>query len=113
MNDFWVTITNDERGEIWERVFGTRTMAVKSPLTKLGTFPGHEEPQAFYELDLTCLSAEQRESLIEYICSTFRLGKDHVERLLDDISVPILSADCFVTANLLRGRSPLTFRKQK
>ena len=94
--DFTVTITNPERAADFERVFGSTTVYVESPIPQLATVPGLGE-QRVYKLDLKLLSREQRLRLENYLSGKFVLTEVEVRDLLNERGMPILAQDCIVT----------------
>jgi len=96
--DDWKTtgqVTNLERAETWQRIFGTDRIPLVSFVPQRGDLPG--KPDAlFYMLDLKVITAEQRARLVEVTAKRFRLDPAFVEANLDEIGVPVLADDVHV-----------------
>jgi hypothetical protein len=97
--DFWVTV-HGERAADFERVFGTTTVAVRSPAQSLARLPGLEEPQAIFELDLEWVAEiGRREQLVRFLAGRFDYPASEVERDLDRVGMPVLARDCYVVVH--------------
>jgi hypothetical protein len=94
--DFWVTVTDPERAATFERVFGTRTVPILSPIPHLAGLPGFAEKQPVYELDLEWLTADARERLIDHLAERFGGDRADVAAEIDRVGVPILEERCVV-----------------
>lgn len=94
--DIQVTVTG-ERAELFQKVFGTNTVCVVSPLPQRVDLPGLGE-QSVYMLDMNEVTPEQRERLKEELARRFCLLEDEVDEQLDVYGVPILADHCVMTA---------------
>lgn len=95
--DFTVTLTeNTERGKLFQSIFGTRTVHVKSPIPHLANLP--EVGSAYvYELDLKFITAAERDKLVAHISQRFGISPITVDLELDQHGIPILANDCVAT----------------
>ena len=96
MGDFQVTIYDKERKKDFEKVFGTNTVSVKSPIPTRIKIPSGETKLAYF-LDLNSITPEQREKLIVNICEKFDQSRKFVEENLEQMGVPILKERCGLT----------------
>jgi hypothetical protein len=96
VRDFWVSV-HGPRAADFEKVFGSSTVAVQSPGTRLAKLPGFDKPQEVYLLDLDW-AAEQgrRDALVEHLAQRFGIPAADVDRTLDQEGVPILASDTTV-----------------
>lgn len=92
-SDFEVTINDEERKKNFIEVFGTNSVKVKSPFAELIIRPNGEEALAYF-LDLTLITEEERERLINNIVKRFNQSVDFVRENLDKMGVPILKEHC-------------------
>ena len=95
MTDFTVTI-GGSRGEEWERVCGTRTFPVRSPIPMLADLPGKPAARVFL-LDLQSIEAETRERITAHLASKFGLSPIEAAQEIQDHGIPILEEDCSTT----------------
>ena len=93
--DFQVTVTNPERAAEWEKILGTATLPVKSPIPTPVLLPTVGKAR-IYELDLDLITDEQRQNLIVHIAQKFSLDPRDVEQGLEEHGVPLLADDCIV-----------------
>jgi hypothetical protein len=93
--DFTATITHPERAAEWQRVLGTTTVYITTPIPIRANLPGHPNAE-IYLLDLNLISSQQREALITHLAARFNLPRQEVESDLDKHGVPILAQDCIV-----------------
>lgn len=93
MRDFGVII-HGPRGDEWERVLGTRTFRVRSPIPSIADLPGKPGAQV-YMLDLDEITPAQREALITHLAAKFAIARELVAAEIDT-GVPILDEDCTV-----------------
>jgi hypothetical protein len=96
--DNWKTtarVTNPERAETWQRIFGTDRIPLVSFVPQRGDLPGIPDA-LFYMLDLKVITAEQRARLVEVTAERFKLDPAFVEANLDVIGVPVLADDVHV-----------------
>ena len=100
--DFTVTVYDEVRGMEFEKVFGTRTVPVISPIPEWAKLPGFEEAKAVYDLDLQRISADQRERLVTHIAEKFGLEPSAVEADLDEVGMPILADECVASLGDIR-----------
>jgi hypothetical protein len=76
----------------FERVYGSTTVQVKSPIPHYATLPGFDEPQLVYLLDLEWAEREgHRARLVEFIAERFDQDPAYVDRHLDKEGMPILA----------------------
>lgn len=94
-------ITNPQRLQDWQTVFGTDEVQIISPFPHLAHLPGHDQPQLVYMADLTKLTADQRQRLIAHIAVRFGVPVDIVARDLDRVGLPILADDVTVVSDNL------------
>ena len=94
--DFTVTITDPKHAAEFQRIFGTTTVHVKSPLPELDNLPG-KPAKPVYMLDLELITDEQRIALIRHIADKFCIPLGEVAVTLDMHGVPILAEHCVVT----------------
>ena len=96
MEDFKAKITNPERAAEFEKVFGTSTVFIKSPLpSRTNGIPGKPD-QLIYELDLELLTSEQLDNLVIWISNKFGLPVDEARSELKRVGMPILADSCIV-----------------
>ena len=76
---FTVTVYDMVRKTAFERVFGSATVPVLSPLPQLAELPGFDEPQLVYELDFERVGGHQRVRLAKYLVEKFGLEQSVVE----------------------------------
>jgi len=94
--DFTVTVYG-ERGEEFEKLFGTRTVNVRSPFPVLANLGGNPVPESVYMLDLELLTNEQRAKLVQHIAEKFSANPSDVSHFLDEEGLPIKASDTVVT----------------
>ena len=99
---FTVTVYDMVRKTAFERVFGSATVPVLSPLPQLAELPGFDEPQLVYELDFERVTPEQRERLVTHIAGKFGLRRSEVEADLDAVGMPILATGCVASLGDIR-----------
>ncbi len=99
---FQVTVTNPDRAALFQRVFGSATVAVQFPFPVLADLPAPEGEQLVYLLDLREISDQQRARLVEHFIAEFNLDRVFVEDRITGQGVPILARDAIMTttANL-------------
>lgn len=85
-----------ERAEFWQRVLGTDTVPIISPLPQYHNLPG-VGAQPCLMLDLKVLTSEMREALIAGIAGRFNLATQEVARDIDKAGVPILYDNVYIT----------------
>ena len=68
--DFTVTV-DGERGEEFQRIFGTKTVHVLSPFPQMAHLEGKAEAESVYMLDLDMLTVEQQGKLILHLSQKF------------------------------------------
>lgn len=90
--DFKVTV-HGQRAETFERVFGTTTVQVESPVPELVTIAGFRHPQRAYKLDLAALTGEQHDRLVAHLVREFKADEVQVRRHLEAVGLPILAVD--------------------
>jgi hypothetical protein len=96
-HDFWVTISADsERGRRWERLLGTRTVPVRSPVPHAADLPGLGVRPVF-DLAHERLAPAQLDALLEDLCARFGLTRAEGDALLAAQGIPILDEGCTVT----------------
>lgn len=88
-----VTVHDPSRAADFERVFGTATVPVRErlPIPQTVSLPIGERP--CYFLDLSAITAAQRERLIAFLIERFGETREGVERELPN-GVPILAESC-------------------
>lgn len=91
------------RAQMWERIFPPDgKVPIKSPLPSgMGIFPDGDEWQnkvkdEFYLVDLDRVSPEQKERLVQEMCSKFNLPREEVIADIDEKGVPIKGVDIMV-----------------
>ena len=95
MTDFTVTV-GGSRGEEWERVAGTRTFPVRSPIPVIADLPGKPKARVFL-LDLESIEAGVREKIVSHLARKFGLPPHEVEKDVNEAGIPILADDCMTT----------------
>lgn len=76
----------------FERVYGSTTVQVKSPIPHRAILPGHDEPQLVYELDLEWATREgHRDRLVAFLAERFGIPASDVAQGLEEHGVPILA----------------------
>ena len=93
--DFTVTVYG-ERGEEFDKVFGTRTVHVRSPFPSLTRLGSNLEPESVYMLDMELLTEEQRTKMIEHIAQKFDAQLEVVAASLAALGLPIKASDTMV-----------------
>lgn len=93
MSDFKVTVYEEERKKEFEKVFGSNTVNVKSPIPNRITIPSGETKLAYF-LDFESITKEQQEKLVEHISVKFNQQKEFVEKNIESMGVPILKEQC-------------------
>jgi hypothetical protein len=84
-------VTDPERAKKWREIFGTDKVPIISPIPTMATLPGFEEPQSVYLLDLSAITPEQREKLVQHTAERFGLDPIMVDVDLDKVGMPILA----------------------
>lgn len=92
--EFSVTINKDSaRAADWLKMLGRLTVAVVSPQTIPVTSP-HGEQEPAYFLDLSQLTPEEHNNLIEHIATRFNIPTNVVQSEINKAGVPIPAVDC-------------------
>ncbi len=94
--DFTVTVYG-ERGEEFERVFGSNTVHVLLPYPSTVKLDGVDEPQAVYFLDADLLTPDQHAKLVTHLAQKFATSERDVEQYLSHEGLPIRAADSVVS----------------
>jgi hypothetical protein len=94
MSDFTVTI-GGSRGDEWERIAGTRTFPVRSPIPVLADLPGKPSAQV-YLLDLASIAEGVRGRIVGHLSRKFGLSPDEAEAEATKQGIPILADECSV-----------------
>src|SRR5689334_21490583 len=82
------------RYEDWMYILGSPEAPIVSPCTVMATAPGLPAPKAFYRLDVTRLTVDQRSRLIERISEKWHLKPSEVEKdISSEHGIPILADD--------------------
>jgi hypothetical protein len=89
MKDFKVIVYDKERKKRFEEVFGTNSVYVKSPFSKLIRIPSGETKLAYF-LDFQYVNEKQRERLVVLLAERFDLTEEYVNKKLEQIGLPIL-----------------------
>ena len=96
-HDFWVTVREDsERGREWQRLLGTRTVPVRSPIPHAADLPGLGVRPVF-DLAHERLAPDQLDALLDDLCRRFALTRAEGDALLAAQGIPILDEGCTVT----------------
>lgn len=85
------------RAAEWEKVFGTRKVAVHGFLPQTANVLG--EKKEVYMLDLKALTDKQYEELIFHISGKFNVPIEQVAAEMPEVGVPILAEDLIITCN--------------
>ena len=100
MKDFTATISNrsnPDRAIAWQKVFGSETIVLKSPVPSLARLPGRLTTALIYEVDIQALTGPQRKRLVAHLAEKFGYEAHVVEDALDTEGCPILAEDVIVT----------------
>lgn len=96
--DFTVTITDPDRAAEWQKVLGTTTVCVTTPLPATVCLPGHPRAKAFF-MDVTLLTQMQRDALIQHLSAKFNIPAADIAAEIDRDplhAIPILDEHCTV-----------------
>jgi hypothetical protein len=108
MSEKTLVTVDGPRGEIWERVLGTRVVPVLSDKPVLADLrPAGGNIQHVFMLDLKALNAKQLAALVAYLAETFHKGDAGVTfvEIFDKGGVPIVATNCrVVEAEIKDGR---------
>lgn len=94
MSDFTVTV-GGSRGDEWERICGTRTFPVRSPIPVLADLPGKPSSRVFL-LAIEDLDGEVREKIFAHLAQKFGLSPEEQMREINAQGIPILDEECSV-----------------
>jgi len=94
--DFRVTI-NGPRGEEWERVAGTRTFPVLTPIPCMATLPGRPGLSRVFLVDLGELGPGVLERIVAHLAAKFQLSEQEAAAEIKTAGVPILDEECTVS----------------
>ncbi len=99
---FQVTVTNPDRAALFQRVFGSATVAVQFPFPVLADRPAGQGEQLAYLLDLREITDEQRARLVDHFAAELNLDRAFVEDRLTEqgVAIPATDAIMTTTANL-------------
>src|SRR5512135_2486606 len=95
MSDFTVTV-GGSRGDEWERICGTRTFPVRSPIPVLADLPGKPKSEVFL-LDLASIEKPVRERIVAHLSQKFGLPPAEAEAEVNSKGIPILAEECCTT----------------
>ena len=95
MKDFTATCTNPERAADWQKIYGSDTVCIQSPIPTRANLPGHPDA-LIYMLDLNEMTADQTERLVAHIAQRFNIPPLEVARDLQQHGVPILADDVII-----------------
>lgn len=90
--DFHVTI-HGERGEEWERIAGTATFPVQSPIPVLAELPGRGTQRVFL-LAIDELEASTLEKIVAHLAAKFGVPPEETEAEVRAHGIPILDEEC-------------------
>ncbi len=92
--DFEFSINEDSaRAPDFERVFGSRTVNIKSPHPERITTTDHPNGVMAYFLDIDEITPEQHARLVAYIEERFKVDRAFVIRNLRSAGFPILASE--------------------
>jgi hypothetical protein len=94
MKDFTVTI-GGSRGDEWERICGTRTFPVKSPIPVLANLPGKSEVRVFL-VDLDEVEPDILARIKTGLARKFGLSPAEAETEIKEKGIPILDEEVSV-----------------
>jgi hypothetical protein len=95
VSDFLLTVGGARAAE-FERVFGSTTVRVLSPLPQRIRLPdGRVEP--CYLLDTVALRSDQRRRLVAHLAEQFGLPESAIDGRLDEDGMPIVARDADLT----------------
>jgi hypothetical protein len=81
----------------WLRIFGTDRVQLESPVPHRASVPGRSNVTV-YKLDVKALNSQQRERLVEHLCTKFSRTRAEVEADLDGPhGCPVLDEDLIVS----------------
>jgi len=87
---------SSSRVDDWLKVFGTTIIPLRSPLPTIAILPGLGE-RVIYQIDISALSPEQRQRMIQHISRRFRIAPEEVDAALDEQGCPIRAEDVTVS----------------
>jgi len=93
--DFRVTI-GGARGEEWERVAGTRTFPVMTPIPQMATLPGRPGLSKVFLVDLAELEPGVLDRIVAYLAAKFGLSEQEAAAEIKTAGVPVLDEQCTV-----------------
>lgn len=94
--DVRVVIDEDSpRAADFMKVFGRRDVPVRSMIPSWVMVPDHDKPVKAYMMDLSQITPEEREKLVQHIAGRFGpLLDDEINEQLDSVGMPILADEC-------------------
>jgi hypothetical protein len=94
---FQVTVTG-QSAELFQKVFGSATVAVQFPFPVLADLPIGE--QLVYLLDLREISDEQRARMVDHLAAEHDLDRAFVEDRIAEQGVPILAREAIMMTSV-------------
>lgn len=94
--DFQLTV-HDDRAAEYQRIFGTDTVYVKSPMAEIVTLEGTGERQSVYMLDLSLYDDLTHDRLVSYIARKFNADEADVTKELGERGLPIQAKNATLT----------------
>ena len=91
------TVTDADRARMWNAVFGSPRVPVKSIVPTRANLPGRPDV-LIYQLDVNVITSEQRAKLCQELGARFGLSPEFVDQELDEHGVPILADDVSITS---------------